>query len=371
MAFLTLACPCLFGLESVLSAEVKRIGGQDVEVTDGRVCFKGSPQMIVRANLLLRTAERVLMVVGGFRAQTFTELFDGVYSLPLENFIGSLDAFPVKGWSLNSKLKSVPDCQSIIKKAVAKRLGEHYGKQWLEETGPVHQIQFSILRDVVTVMIDTSGNGLHKRGYRPVSNAAPIKETLASGIADLARVRENSLVIDPCCGSGTLLIEAATKALGIAPGLKRHFSAENWGFIPAEEWQRERRESFGLIRRSGEFRAQGYDIDEESVRLSNENAKNAGVGGRVKMEKAELADFKAPDEPFILLCNPPYGERMLDQKQSEELYRTMGRVFEPAEGRSYYIISPHEQFEHLFGRQASRRRKLYNGMLKCQLYMFF
>lgn len=371
MAFLTLACPCLFGLESVLSGEIKRMGGQDVEVTDGRVCFKGTAQMIARANILLRTAERVLIVVGGFRAESFSDLFDGVYSLPLENFIGSGDAFPVKGWSLNSKLKSIPDCQSIIKKAAAKRLGEHYGRQWLPEDGPVHQIQFSIMRDVVTIMIDTSGAGLHKRGYRPAANAAPIKETLAAGIADLARVREDTTVIDPFCGSGTMLIESATKALRVAPGLRRHFSAEAWGLISPQEWQQERRESFEQVRRSGTFKAIGSDIDRLAVSLTRDNAKRAGMAAKIKTDVADIADFTVPDGPFALITNPPYGERMLDIRQAEELYRTMGRVFEPGEGRSYYIISPHEQFEKLFGRQASRRRKLYNGMLKCQLYMFF
>ena len=371
MAFLTLACPCLFGLESVLSGEIKRLGGQDVEVTDGRVCFKGAPQMIARANILLRTAERVLIVVGGFRAETFSDLFDGVYSLPLENFIGSGDAFPVKGWSLNSKLKSIPDCQKIIKKAAAKRLGEHYGREWLPQDGPVHQIQFSILRDVVTIMIDTSGVSLHKRGYRPAANAAPIKETLAAGIADLARVKEDTTVIDPFCGSGTLLIESAMKGLRVAPGLRRHFAAESWGLISAEDWQNERRESFELVRREGKFKGIGSDIDKNAIFLTNENAKRAGMNAKIKADVADIADFKVPEGPFTLITNPPYGERMLDIKQAEEIYRTMGKVFEPGEGRSYYIISPHEQFEKLFGRQASRRRKLYNGMLKCQLYMFF
>ena len=347
------------------------MGGQDVEVTDGRVCFKGEPEMIARANIYLRTAERVMIVVGGFRAETFTELFDGVYALDLENYIGSNDAFPVKGWSLNSKLRSIPDCQAIIKKAAAKRLGEHYGKQWLPESGAVHQIQFSILRDAVTIMLDTSGSGLHKRGYRPVSNAAPIKETLAAGIADLARVREDTLLVDPFCGSGTMLIESATKALKIAPGLKRHFSAENWGLIPPERWQEIRRESFEQIRRNGKFKALGGDIDPNAIDLTAKNAYRAGVGGKISAKLCDVADFKLPDEPFTLITNPPYGERMLDIRQAEQLYRVMGKVFQPGEGRSYYIISPHEQFEQLFGRPASRRRKLYNGMLKCQLFMFF
>ncbi len=371
MAFLTIACPCLFGLESVLSGEIKRMGGQDVEVTDGRVCFKGTPRMIARANVLLRTAERVLIVVGGFHAESFQELFEGVYQLPWEHFIGRKDAFPVKGWALNSKLHSVPDCQSIIKKAIAKRLGEHYSVSWLEESGPVHQVQFSILRNAASIMLDTSGSGLHKRGYRPEANAAPIKETLAAGIADLARVRENTLLLDPFCGSGTLLIEGATKALRIAPGLRRHFSAEHWGLIPAQDWQEERRESFEQVRRSAAFRAVGSDIDPAAVALTLANAQRAGIRQKVSCRAEDICNFTPPQHPFVLLTNPPYGERMLTLQQAEALYRTMGQVFAPGEGRSYYIISPHEQFEHLFGRPASRRRKLYNGNIKCILYMFF
>lgn len=371
MSLYTIACPCLFGLESVLSGEVKRMGGQDVEVTDGRVTFKGNSRMIARANIMLRTAERILLVVGGFRAESFQDLFEGVASLPLEEYIGKNDAFPVKGWSINSKLHSIPDCQSIIKKAMAKRLGAHYHQEWLPESGAVHQVQFSILRDVATIMIDTSGAGLHKRGYRPRANVAPIKETLAAGIADLARVREYTTVIDPFCGSGTLLIEAGMKALKIAPGLRRRFSAESWDSIPESEWQEERKAAFDWICREEEFRGIGSDIDPVSVQLALDNAGRAGIRSKFTCNPMDIADFQVPDEPFTLITNPPYGERLLDVKQAEELYRTMGRVFAPAEGRSYYIISPHEQFEQLFGRQANRRRKLYNGMIKCQLYMFF
>lgn len=371
MSLYTIACPCLFGLESVLSGEIKRMGGQDVEVTDGRVTFKGGERMIAKANIFLRTAERVLIVVGSFRAESFPELFNGVYALAFEDYIGSQDAFPVKGWSLNSKLHSIPDCQSIIKKAVAKRLGEAYHQSWLEETGPVHQIRFTILRDVVTVMLDTSGPGLHKRGYRPKANAAPIKETLAAGIADLARVRENALLLDPFCGSGTILIESALKALKIPPGLRRRFAAESWGLLKSESWTDVRREGFDAVIRDGTFSARGSDLSPEAVSLTAQNAKAAGVGAKISAAAADIRSFRPPEEPFVLICNPPYGERMLEIKEAEELYRKMGEVFCPSEGRSYYIISPHEQFEKLFGRAASRRRKLYNGMIKCQLYMFY
>lgn len=366
-----IACPCLFGLESVLAGEVRRMGMRDVTVTDGRVTFMGTKADIARANVGLRTAERVEIVLGEFRAETFDELFEGTAALPLEDWIGSLDAFPVKGWSINSKLHSIPDCQSIVKKAAAKRLGRCYGRTWLEETGSVHQIRFTILKDNASVLLDTSGVPLYKRGYRPAANQAPIRETLAAGIADLARVREHTKLIDPCCGSGTFLIEGALKALKVPPGLKRRFAAENWDSIPDTVWHEARQQGFESIRRDGTFRGIGYDIDPESMRLVHANASRAGVDGRLRCSNADIRDFKAPDEPFVLLANPPYGERMMEKKQAEELCRIMGQVFIPGEGRTYAIISPLENFEELFGRKASKRRKLYNGMIRCQLYMYF
>ena len=371
MSSYTIACPCLFGLESVLSGEVKRMGGQDVQVTDGRVTFKGDQHMVARANIMLRTAERVLIVMGMFRAESFTELFDGVYALPLEDYIGKYDAFPVKGWSISSKLKSIPDCQKIIKKAMAKRLGEHYGLNRMPETGDLVQVRFSIHKDMVSVMLDTSGLPLHKRGYRAHSNLAPIKETLAAGIADIAHIKPGTQVYDPFCGSGTILIESAMKALKVPPGLRRRFAAEKWGSMPEEVWREERERGFELIVRDGEFMAHGSDIDPECVKLTQENCRKASVASKITCDLADIKDFKVPDGNFVLVCNPPYGERMLDIQNAEKLYRIMGEVFEPGEGRSYCIISPHENFERLFGREASRRRKLYNGMLKCQLFMFY
>ena len=367
----TITCPCLFGLESVLAGEIKRLGGQNVEALDGRVSFKGEARMIARANINLRTAERVLIVLGQFRASSFEELFQGVYSIGLENFIGKNDAYPVKGWSKNSELKSIPDCQAIIKKAASKRLGEHYNVEWLEETGSVHQIQFSIMKDVVSIMLDTTGRPLHKRGYRIEANIAPIKETLAAGIIDLARINEDTLLIDPMCGSGTMLIEGAEKALNVPAGLKRRFASESWGLIPETDWSEERQQGFEKVKRNAAFRAKGFDIDPDSVRLVNENAQRAGVASKIEVSQADISSFVPPDEPFVLITNPPYGERMSDLDQARELYKIMGERFLPAAGRSYYIISPDEQFEKHFGRQASKRRKLYNGMIKCQLYMYF
>jgi putative N6-adenine-specific DNA methylase len=371
MTELNLACPCLFGLESVLSGEIKRMGGRDIQTTDGRVTFKGDWLMLARANLMLRTAERVLILLGEFEARSFTELFDGVYALPWENFIGKTDAFPVKGWSLKSQLHSIPDCQSITKKAIAKRLGQAYGQSWLDETGPELQVQFSILKDKVSLMIDTSGTGLYKRGYRQNAGSAPIKETLAAGIVDLARVKSDSRVYDPFCGSGTLLIEAALKALRIPSGVNRRFAGEHYGCIPAEVWAKARAEGIDGIQREAAFRGYGSDIDPEAIALVEHNRQKVGVGGRISAKLRDIDDFVLPEQGGIVLCNPPYGERMLELKQAEDLYKRMGKVFQPAAGMSYYIIAAHPEFETLFGRKATKRRKLYNGMLKCQLYMYY
>ncbi|MBC8545340.1 class I SAM-dependent RNA methyltransferase [Clostridiaceae bacterium NSJ-31] len=371
MSKIKVACPCIFGLESVLSAEVKKLGVQNIEVTDGRVTFMGDLEDVAKANIWLRTAERVLIVLGSFRAETFEELFQGVKALEFENFIRKEDAFPVKGWSLNSKLHSVPDCQSIVKRAIVKRLSEKYGQNWFEETGCRVQVQFSILKNIVTVMLDTSGAGLHKRGYRQNANIAPIKETLAAGIVDLARIRNDSLVYDPFCGSGTLLIEAALYALNIAPGINRRFSAERWSIFSDDTFKRVRREALEQIDRKASFRGYGYDIDPAAVELTQENARKAGVANRFQIAQRDIADFHTDELRALILTNPPYGERMLEVKEAQKIYRTMGRVFERRKYLSYYIISPDEQFEDLFGSGADRRRKLYNGMIKCQLYMYF
>ena len=373
MEKLRISCPCLFGLESVLSGEMKRMGAENIIAEDGRVTFEGTFADAARANLCLRTAERVQIIVAEFEARSYEELFQGTLAAPWEEFIGRKDAFPVKGRTVKSQLYSMSDCQSIIKKAVAKRLESVYHQSWFDETGSVIQIQFTLLKDRVMLMLDTSGTGLHKRGYRRNSVDAPIKETIAAGIADLAHIYPDSVVCDPMCGSGTLLIESALKALNIAPGINRHFAAEQWSCWPAETWQQERSRCLDEIRRDATFEAYGSDIDPEAVRLTIENANNAGVGGRVHVEQRDMRKFEFPkaERKLIVLCNPPYGERLLDIKEAEALYRDLGRVLQPGEGRSFNIISPHDEFESLFGRKADRRRKLYNGMIKCQLYMYF
>ncbi len=366
-----LVCPCLLGVEGLVADELRAMGAERVEPHNGRVVFSGSDEMLARANLWSRCGERVLVRMGTFRAVTFEQLFQGVKALPWENWIGKTDCFPVKGRSLSSRLFSVPDCQSIVKKAIVERLKTKYRVPWFEETGALYQVQFLILKDEVEISIDTSGAGLHKRGYRANSAEAPIKETLAAAMVRLARVHPDSHVIDPFCGSGTILIEACLDAMNIAPGLRRGFTAETWKSVDASVWQRERERARDLVRKDGAFLASGYDIDGAAVSLTLENAKKAGVAAQVRAEKRDIRDFVHDTERGCVICNPPYGERMLDAEQAAELYREMGRVFPPRRGWSYSIISPDEMFEECFGRRADRRRKLYNGMIKCQLYLYF
>ena len=366
-----LCAPCLFGLESVLSGELKRLGFEDISVTDGRVEFTADAEGIARANLNLRTAERVLIVLESFRAVTFQQLIDGAEKIPFEEYIGKKDAFPVKGWSLNSQLHSVPDCQSIIKKAAVKRLSRKYGVAWLEESGPTIQIQFSINKDTVTIMLDTSGMALHKRGYRKVANLAPIRETLAAGILDIARIYPDTQLYDPFCGSGTFLIEAAYKAKNIAPGIYRRFAAEKWDSLPSKIWQTSREEAIEKIRKDIEFTAFGSDISQDSLEIAEANARRAGISGLIRLEKADVKNFTIPDRKSLVVTNPPYGERLMNGEDLTKLYQTMGNVFQPSQQTAYYIISSAEDFEQGFGRKADKKRKLYNGMLKCNLYQYF
>ena len=364
-------CPCLLGVEGLVADELREMGAAQVTPENGRVVFDGSPELIARANIRSRFAERVLVLLGTFEAKSFESLFNGVKALPWTDWIGRDDAFPVKGRCLSSALMSVPDCQAIIKKAVVESLKETYRLERFPETGPLCQIQFLILKDQVSVMLDTSGAGLHKRGYRKHSNEAPIKETLAAAMAKLSRVRTDGTLIDPFCGSGTVTIEAALLAMHIAPGLRRHFAAEKWRTVPGAVWEAERRAAKALERRGEGFRAFAYDIDPEAVRLTLENAKKAGVAEFVTAEVRDIADFDGSGEYGCVICNPPYGERLLDVRAAEAIYQTMGRVFRPKRGWSYAAISPDERFETLFGRKADRRRKLYNGMIRCQYYMYY
>ena len=366
-----LCAPCLFGLESVLSGELKRLGFEEISVTDGRVEFSADAEGIARANLHLRTAERVLIVLGSFRAVSFQQLIDGAEQIRFEDYIGKKDAFPVKGWSLNSQLHSVPDCQAIIKKAAVKRLSQKYGVAWLEESESTVQIQFSINKNIVTIMLDTSGAALHKRGYRKNANQAPIRETLAAGILDIARIYPDTQLYDPFCGSGTFLIEAAYKAKNIAPGIYRRFAAEKWSSMPSNIWKLGREEAIEQVRREVEFVAFGSDISEESLQIAEANARRAGIPGLIRLQKQDIKNFTLPNKKSVVVTNPPYGERLMAGENLHQLYQTMGSVFKPSDHVSYYIISSMEEFEKAYGRQADKKRKLYNGMLKCNLYQYF
>ncbi len=371
MEKLKLTAICLFGTEGILADELKRMGVEEVTAENGRVNFTGDYNVLARVNIGSRFAERVLIRVGEFTADTFNDLFEATKALEWEHFIGRDDAFPVTGWSLNSKLFSIPDCQSIIKKAVVERLKSKYGTEWFSETGPELKIRFSILKDTVSLMIDTSGEGLHKRGYRPASNDAPIKETLAASMCDLIRIFPDTKLYDPFCGSGTILIEAALMATKTAPGLGRYFAAERFAFIPRTVWQEERTRALDSIVRDATFEGIGFDIDPKAVELTLHNAKKAGVAKYIKASVADVRDFSLPAERCSVITNPPYGERLLDIRAAEELYKTLGERLVKEPGKKYGIISPHDEFEQHFGRTADKRRKLYNGMIKCQFYMYF
>lgn len=363
--------PCLLGLESLISNELKELEAENVVAENGRVLFSGDENILARVNICSRYAERVHILVGSFRAETFEELFQGTKSLEWEKYIGSLDSFPVKGYSLDSALFSTRDCQAIIKKAVVERLKSKYKIEWFDETGPVHQIQFSIMKNEVSLLIDTSGTGLHKRGYRLNANDAPIKETLAASLCNLSHLRPYHKFYDPMCGSGTILIEGALMARNIAPGINRNFSAERFDFIDRNVWNTERERARDLERECHDFEAFGSDIDSGAVELAKENARRAGVLDLIDFQVKDVKDFSSASDRGTLICNPPYGERMLDITECEMLYKCMGQVFEKKHGWSYTIISPDEEFENAFGRRADKRRKLYNGMIKCQVYMYF
>lgn len=369
----TIRCvvPCLLGLEGLIAQELRDMGALEVAAENGRVFFSGDANLLARANICCRFAERVQILVGSFPAKTFDELFEGTKALPWEAWIGREDAFPVKGYSINSALFSVSDCQSIIKKAVVERLKGAYHIPWFEETGPIHQIQFSIMKDEASLLLDTSGTGLHKRGYRLQANFAPLKETLAASLCSLAHLRDYHTLYDPMCGSGTILIEGAMMAQNIAPGVNRNFSAERWDVLPQSAWAQERERARDLVKRNMHFQAYGSDIDAGALELARANADRAGVLQNIAWKEADLKDFSPVTEKGTLICNPPYGERMLDIEQANALYRDMGRVFERRHSWSYSIITPCDTFEQEFGRKADKRRKLYNGMIKCQLFMYF
>jgi putative N6-adenine-specific DNA methylase len=367
---LQFAVPTLFGLEGLCADEMRRLGLADVHADNGRVFCAGTAEDIPRLNLNLRTGERVLVVLGVFPAPTFDALFEGTRALPWERFIPREGAFPVKGHSLNSALHAVPACQAMVKKAVATRLGSQYGLDTLPETGPLYQIQFSIMKDTATLMLDTTGPGLYKRGYRAQGVEAPLRETLAAAMVLLSRYRGKDPFCDPFCGSGTIAIEAALIAKNRAPGLNRSFSAQKWRWLDSKTWLTAADEAMDR-EFTGPYEIWGGDIDPKAVELSQHNAALAEVDDVVRFEVADAARFHWGGLRGRVVTNPPYGERLMEHRQAEELYRAFGKAWSKLpDGWQLYLLSSHTEFERTFGRVADKKRKLYNGMLKCDLFCY-
>ncbi len=368
---LTFAVPTLFGLEGVCADEMRRLKLPEVRAENGRVLGRGTEADLVRLNLNLRTGERVLLVLGSFPAGSFDALFEGTRALAWERYIPRDGKFPVKGYSLNSKLHSVPDCQAIIKKAVATRLGKRYQLNTLPETGELFQIQFSLMGDTATLMLDTSGAGLYKRGYRAQGVAAPLRETLAAGLVLLSRYRGRDPFCDPFCGSGTIAIEAALIAKNRAPGLSRRFSAERWKWLDRKLWHQAADEAMDQ-EYDNRYEIWGGDIDPAAIELARHNAALAEVDDTISFEVADATRFHWGGAQGRIVTNPPYGERVMERKEAEDLYRAFGKVWNLfPEGWKLFLLSSHTEFERTFGHRAVRKRKLYNGMLKCDLFMYW
>ena len=366
----TMAVPCLFGLEGLVGDELRRMDMENVKVEDRRVFFEGDFAAMVKANLRLRMGERVMILLARFPVMSFEDLYQGVKAIPLERFIPKDGAFPVKGYSLDSQLHSVPDCQAIAKKAAVDRLGAKYGIGWLPETGATYQLRFSIMKNICEVFLDTSGVSLHKRGYRAVGNEAPLHETMAAALVKLSRYRGRDFFWDPFCGSGTIVIEAAMAALNRAPGLNRDFGAQKWDCVPKELWQQAREEARDLEYR-GEYRILGTDIDPKNLSIAIANAKKAGVSKHIEFREGDATKLSLPCDTGVIVCNPPYGERMMEQRSAQQLVRAFGRHLKFSDGWKKYVISSEAEFEHYFGKQATKKRKLYNGRLQCNVYMYY
>ena len=368
---ITFYMPCLFGLEGLVGEELRRLHMSDVRVENGHVLCRGTIADIARLNLNLRCAERVLIQLGSFSAASFDALFEQTKALPWEDWIPEDGAFPVKGFSLESTLHSVPDCQRIIKKAVAVRLAQKYGTGQLPETGAEYQIQFAILQDRASLMLDTSGAGLHKRGYRAVGVRAPLRETLAAAMVTLSRYRGKDPFCDPFCGSGTIAIEAALIAKNRAPGLDRSFSAQKWRCVPGESWMDAADETMDQ-EYDGAYDIWGGDIDPKAIAIARSNAEKAGVEDCIRFEVADAVKFRRDSTYGQLVTNPPYGERLLETDTAGQLYRAFGQTAAklPEKWR-VYILSSHPEFEKCYGSLAAKKRKLYNGMIQCYLYMYY
>jgi putative N6-adenine-specific DNA methylase len=371
MAKIELIATAAFGLEAVVAREVRQLGYEDVMVENGKVTFRADEAAISRANLWLRTADRVLLKLGEFKATSFEELFEKTKALPWTDWLPVDANFPVEGKSVNSQLFSVPDCQAIVKKAVVEKMKLKYKRPWFEETGARYTIEVALLKDMATLTIDTSGAGLHKRGYRKLSATAPLKETLAAAMVLLSRWFPDRALIDPCCGSGTIPIEAAMIGLNMAPGIYRQFAAESWPNLSAELWRQAREEAEGLIHRDRQLKITGTDINEEVISLARYHARQARVEQHIHFQRRPLAQIGSQAKYGWVITNPPYGERLGELKEAEALYKEMNQALRTLDTWSFYIITSHPKFEQIFGRQADKKRKLYNGRIQCNFYQFF
>jgi len=367
-----LLVPCHFGLEAVLKREIYDLGYEITKVEDGRVTFEGDEEAICRANIFLRTAERVMIQVGRFKATTFEELFQGIKNLPWEEYIPEDGKFWVKkASSINSKLFSPSDIQSIAKKAMVERMKQKYHKEWFKEDGAAYPVRIFLLKDEVTVALDTSGDSLHKRGYRTMTSKAPLTETLAASLIMLTPWRKDRILVDPFCGSGTFPIEAAMIAANIAPGMNRDFTAEEWtNMIDRKLWYECVKEAEDMIDTTVKVDIQGYDIDGDVIKAARENAKRAGVEHMIHFQQRAVADLSHPKKYGFIITNPPYGERLEDKADLPELYTQIGQAYQRLDSWSMFLITSYTETEKYIGRKADKNRKIYNGMLKTYFYQF-
>jgi hypothetical protein len=367
-----LLVPCHFGLEAVLKREIYDLGYEITKVEDGRVTFEGDEEAICRANIFLRTAERVMIQVGRFKATTFEELFQGIKNLPWEEYIPEDGKFWVKkASSINSKLFSPSDIQSIAKKAMVERMKQKYHKEWFKEDGAAYPVRIFLLKDEVTVALDTSGDSLHKRGYRTMTSKAPLTETLAASLIMLTPWRKDRILVDPFCGSGTFPIEAAMIAANVAPGMNRDFTAEEWtNLIDRKLWYECVKEAEDMIDTTVKVDIQGYDIDGDVIKAARENAKRAGVEHMIHFQQRAVADLSHPKKYGFIITNPPYGERLEDKADLPELYSQIGQAYQRLDSWSMFLITSYTDTEKYIGRKADKNRKIYNGMLKTYFYQF-
>lgn len=367
-----LLVPCHFGLEAVLKREIYDLGYEITKVEDGRVTFEGDEEAVCRANIFLRTAERVMIQVGRFKATTFEELFQGIRNLPWEEYIPEDGKFWVKkASSINSKLFSPSDIQSIAKKAMVERMKQKYHKEWFKEDGAAYPVRIFLLKDEVTVALDTSGDSLHKRGYRTMTSKAPLTETLAASLIMLTPWRKDRILVDPFCGSGTFPIEAAMIAANVAPGMNRDFTAEEWtNLIDRKLWYECVKEAEDMIDTTVKVDIQGYDIDGDVIKAARENAKRAGVEQMIHFQQRAVADLSHPKKYGFIITNPPYGERLEDKADLPELYTQIGQAYQRLDSWSMFLITSYTDTEKYIGRKADKNRKIYNGMLKTYFYQF-